>query len=411
MSRINPFNKGPLSIGYDNCLDLCFGMDSQVGDIIDSIKNSDESDPINFFIYGEPGVGKTSLINMIQYLVSDKKTKAEMDKQKILYNQLFYVVGRNICSENINLGDVLNPIIEDLKKSLGKIKFSLESITGSLKIKIPAFIEAGVEAKFSNSKPSIIQNVMEQFYNILCQLFDKIESLDGNGIIIVLEDIDFFIDNEGFVSEVKKLIERINLKYTKKLILIFSGLTESYEKFLSETNNMEIYFKGIELSNLTEEEMDTYLDRGKNIGKTIQDEAKNIIFEYSGGNLSLAAHIANETLSVSKSKDVINKDDVEDALTRIKKQYVRRTMGILRGLNSYHIFILKVLDESHTSLQYKNLSEQMLLTFEECEESIVKSCINKLKEKQLIYIQNGIIYIMNKMVEDTLKEALLNEQY
>lgn len=411
MSRINPFNKGPLSIGYDNCLDLCFGMDSQVGEIIDTIKNSDESDLINFFIYGEPGVGKTSLINMVQYLVSDKKTKTEMDKQEMLRNELFYVIGNNICSENTNLGDVLNPIIEQLKKGLRINKFILETITGSLKIKIPAFVEVGVEAKFSNSKPSIVQNIMDQFYNILCKLFDKIEMIDGSGLVIVLEDIDFLISNEGFVSEIKIIIEKISLKYNKKLILILSGLPESYEKFLSETNGIDGYFKGIELLNLEENEMNVYLDRGKKVDKTINDEAKNIIFKYSGGNISLAAHIANETLAVSNTKNIIDKENVEEALVRIKKQHIRKIIGILKRLDSWHIFILKVLNESSDGIQYSDLKDEMIYTLEDCDESIVKSCINKLKSKQLIYVQDGIIYIINKLVEDTLREALLNEQY
>lgn len=411
MSRINPFNKGPLSIGYDNCLDLCFGMDSQVVEIMDTIKNSDESDPINFFIYGEPGVGKTSLINMVQYLVSDKKTKAEMDKQEMLRNELFYVIGNNICSENTNLGDVLNPIIEQLKKGLRINKLTLETITGSLKIKIPTFVEVGVEAKFSNSKPSIVQNIMDQFYNILCKLFDKIERVDGSGLVIVLEDIDFLIINDGFVSQIKIIIEKISLKYNKKLILILSGLPESYEKFLSETNCIDGYFKGIELLNLEENEMNVYLDRGKKVDKTINDEAKNIIFKYSGGNISLAAHIANETLAVSNTKNIIDKENVEEALVRIKKQHIRKIIGILKRLDSWHIFILKVLNESSDGIQYSDLKDEMIYTLEDCDESIVKSCINKLKSKQLIYVQDGIIYIINKLVEDTLREALLNEQY
>lgn len=411
MSRKNPFNKGPLSIGYDNCLELCFGMDSQVGEIINIIKNSDESDPTNFFIYGEPGVGKTSLINMVQYLISDEKTKTEMDKQKMLYNGLFYVIASNICSENTNLGDVLNPIIEQLKKGLRINKLTLETFTGSFKIKIPAFVEAGVEAKFSNSNPIIVQNIMDQFYNILCKLFDKIEMVDGSGLVIVLEDIDFLISNEGFVSEIKIIIEKISLKYNKKLILILSGLTESYEKFLSETNGIDGYFKGIELLNLEENEMSTYLDRGKKVEKIINDEAKNIIFKYSGGNMSLAAHIANETLAVSNAKNIMDKEDVEEALVRIKKQHIRKIIGILKRLDRWHIYILKELNESSDVIQYRDLKEEMICTLEDCDESVVKSCINKLKSKQLIYVQDGIIYIMNKLVEDTLREALLNEQY
>lgn len=408
MNTINPFNKGPLSIGYDNCSELCFGMDSQVTDIIETIKNSNESDPTNFYIYGEPGVGKTSLINMVQYLISDKKTKAEMDKQEMLYNGLFYIIGSNICSENKNLNDVLNPIIEEFNKGLGMKRSVLESITASLKIKIPTFADVGVDAKFCNSKPSIVENVMDQFYSVLCKLFDKI---DTSGLVMVLEDIDLLINNQGFVLEIKRLIEKISLNYDKKLIIIFSSLTESYESFLSQVNGIESYFTGIELSNLEENEMKNYLDRGKKVGKTINNEAKDIIFRYSGGNVSLAAYIANETLAVSNTKEIIDKQDVSQALIRIKKQHMRKINGILRKLESWHFFILKELNESPNGIEYKMLKNEMISTLEDCDESIVKSCINKLKGKQLIYVKGGIIHIMNKLVEETLKEALLNEEY
>ena len=298
MLKYNPFR--PNSIVRPGMFKGRYGEVSNIQQSLIQAKNGNAS---HFAILGERGIGKSSLLFLIEKLCSGQLPLFDGSKLN------FLVLSMELESSDDNLG-VIRKIGQCLRSSISelqKAKSSLNDIWTFLK----GWEILGVKynSQFEN------MDVHEATNQLAKALRDIIKTKEVEGIALLIDEADRPPATANLGENIKLLTERLSKYDCDKVLIGLAGQQDLIEKLRSSHESSPRLFQVLDLQPLTYQERIEVLDAGISEanadGKSsvlFTDEAKNEIAALSEGY----PHFLQQFAFCAFAEDSDNKIDTED---------------------------------------------------------------------------------------------------
>ena len=283
MVKVNPFSpNSPIHSG------VFVGRIPELNRLERNLIQTRASNPCNFVITGERGIGKTSLLNYFKYVA---KGLIPIDGEMVH----FLVVDTDIDQGTTQLG-LLRKIELGLEKELAKTEkaraFLKEAWSFVKRIETSAFKVRPENA----GQPDEV--VLEQFSYDLAEVVDRACSRDGesvfhakfDGMVILIDEADNASPSLGLGSFFKLLTERLQKRGCNRVMIGLAGLPEIREVLLKSHQSSLRIFDEVRLDPLKPGEVrqviDMCLTEASKQNKTnyeIEDGAKEYLVSLSEG--------------------------------------------------------------------------------------------------------------------------------
>lgn len=261
-----PISKSTLFAGRSNLLTKVINSINQVGQ--------------HAIIYGERGVGKTSLANVIQNFLPN--------------NEHITTVKIN-CDEGMSFADLFCHILEEInfnreKKSVG---FDAKNETETINLK------SFIDDKITPHKLRI--------------LFSRLP----NRIIIIIDELDR-IKDEKTRREIADTIKNFS-DYTVNTTFILVGVSDSVENLISGHLSIERALVQIKMPRMSKKELNDIINKGVEVlGITIESDAREKIVTLSQGlphyTHLLALHASQVALEEGMTSNTVTTEVVDQAI-------------------------------------------------------------------------------------------------
>lgn len=356
------------------------------------LNQAKNENPQHFIVEGERGVGKSSLLLMIQYLAAGKIAVTD----KISLNFLVLNVELNSNSDFI---DIIRLISSELKNAISRNKdfeIKLKSVWDFLS----NWEILGV--RYHKEKESQIQPyvILDQLARTLKETIDQIKELDG--ILILIDESDKPSSSASLGEIVKLLTEKLTKMECDKVLLGLAGLPILNTKLRESHESSPRIFTTITLKPLEHDDRLKVVDAAiedankKNENKTIiENDAKELISELSEGY----PHFIQEFGSAAFSNDSDNHITVDDVMMGSMKQN-----GAIDQLG--HKYFNEMYFDQINSPEYRKLLQAMATYLDEwVDRAKIKKVNNELKDTtinnaiQALKTRNIILANQNKQGE------------
>lgn len=289
------------------------GRYDEIQTIQQCLNQAKNENPQHFIVEGERGVGKSSLLLMIQYLATGKITVGN----NISLNFLVLNVELNSNSDFI---DIIRLISSELKNTISRNK-DLEIKLKNVWDFLSNWEILGV--RYHKEKESQIQPyvILDQLAQKLKETIDEIKELDG--ILILIDESDKPSSSASLGEIVKLLTEKLTKMECDKVLLGLAGLPVLNTKLRESHESSPRIFTTITLKPLEHDDRLKVVDAAieeankKNENKTtIENDAKELISELSEGY----PHFIQEFGSAAFSNDIDNNITIDDVMMGSMKQ-------------------------------------------------------------------------------------------
>ena len=291
--------------------DLFAGRDSEIETVIDSINQAGQ----HVIVYGERGVGKTSLAN-------------------VLASHLISETGVRPISPRINCDTT------DTYDGLWRKVFT--KITGSVDRR-----PAGFTAETKTVTKSIASRLDDK-KEVTPDLVFSILSSIGDESLIILDEFDR-LQNNGVCQAVTDTIKMLS-DFNVDVTIIMLGVAETVTDLISGHQSIERALTQVAMPRMTPNELKEILEKGTHkLGMTITEDAKGEIAKLSQGFPSYTHRLGLYSFraAIKERRREVGELDVQRAI----EETIERTEQSLQ--NDYRKAI--------TSPQAKNLYEHVLL--------------------------------------------------
>ena len=247
-----------------NADDLFAGRQSQIGKVLDAINQSGQ----HVIIYGERGVGKTSLANVLSSrmvssgkpLISPRVNCDATDTYEELWKKVFSRITRVVQQQDIGFNT--------------ETRKDLENIVGT---------------DISGITPDVVCSILSQMSeaSVVFVILDEVDRLPKNNICQAVTDT------------VKMLSD-----YTIPVTLIMLGVAETVTDLIAEHQSIERCLTQVPMPRMTQDELIEIIEKGTTkLDMTINTKAKNEIARLSQGFPSYTHRLAlYATRSAIRSK-------------------------------------------------------------------------------------------------------------
>lgn len=406
--RKNPFSREPIKVNKDNYKEKFIGRGKEIEKILGNLIQVAQGTASHMFIYGKDGVGKTSLINYIEFIVNESKNYFGFNAEEYYDGVLYFIIAKTIGFEMKTLEESINPLLIDLEKNLKKKNIKFENIKFGLEFSIPYLSKAKVETTLSNNRINIPLNIIEQLSETLEKVSDIAFNNDVSGVLLVIDNIDALVKDFNIGQFFKVLSEKINKEYNN-ISMIFIGKEESLEKMIEQEYSINGILDKIEVNNFNVEEIGQCLDISKKDQVIFTEESINLIYEYTDGNPSLVQQIAYETFRNFKGQ--IGISEMKKIIDIQEKNQVHYLKSKIKNLDYRHRRVLNIIINSTNGIYNKyELSEWFKKNVSnEVEE--FQSCVKHLEKQGLINICKDTVSIINKLYLEALKREEIKNEY
>ena len=284
----------PFTPGVPVPIDFFVGRDSEVRAIVDKAKSACAGRIERIFVYGERGIGKSSLCRMARVI-------AEKDGS---------LLGVHVFLGGVNsLQEMVRRIFEKILKDNIDRPWHQEirSFLGQHVREVGLF---GVSVEFNADVKELTQ-LVNQFASSLRRLIQHLGH-DKKGIMLILDDINGIAGSEEFANWLKSLVDEIATSdQPLPLLLVLVGLPERRAQLLKSQPSLARVFDPVDIKKLSQDETNEFYRQSfLKVGIQIDKEALDTLWRYSGGYPVLAHEIGDAVFKV----DVDNVIDDHDAL-------------------------------------------------------------------------------------------------
>jgi AAA+ ATPase superfamily predicted ATPase len=235
-------------------------------------------------IFGERGIGKTSLLHILSDLAQESR----------------YVVLRGTCGAGSRFDDMFRQLLQSVPL------LYLNSVS-------PTDLEAEGGASIASKLPSGNFDARE--------LSDLLSQITGTRILIILDEYDR-LENEQFRQYTAELIKNLS-DSAAPVQLIIAGVSSNLHELIGYIPSIRRNVVGIPMPRLTAPEVQSLVSIGENYaGVQFDTHVADLIYALSNGSPYLARLICHHSsnIALDDERTLITKADVENCLDRMAEE-------------------------------------------------------------------------------------------
>lgn len=241
--------------------------------LLDRMISAVEDQGMHLVVFGDRGIGKTSLLHVLSILARDAR----------------YLVRYASCSESSTFDSLFRAVARD----------------------VPLLYHSD----YDPSSPEVerdrsLADVLGDAPVTPASLSEELAKLTGTKLLIVLDEFDRS-PGEGFREKVAELIKNLSDR-SARVQLVIGGVALNLSELVSHIPSIRRNVLGIAVSGMTEEELSQIVDNGEAIGKfAFEQAARKLLIQMSNGSpylVGLLGQYAARTASERQSRQVSTAD-------------------------------------------------------------------------------------------------------
>lgn len=362
IKEYSPFQPGvPVKPG------LFVGREHQIHEIDRYLKQVRAGRQQNVFLIGDRGVGKSSLAGFVREYA---------EQHYNLFSVHAFLGGVS------TLDEVVRKIFDELlKKSHKEAWFKrIKKLFGENIEEVGLF---GISLKFNPPTPKL-EALRKDLAEALLHVLDQIKE-EKSGLMIILDDLNGTLDNEGFANWFKSLADRIAVTYpTFPVLFMLIGLPEKRNQLFQQQPSLMRVFQVMEIERLSDEEVEEFYGRAfGDANMTISSSALNLMVVYSSGLPILMHEIGDAAFWADADGMVDEKDAVEaiwEASERIGRKFLDPTFYHAVRSRRYISIIRKI----GRHIQFEFTKSEVEANLSEPERAVFGNFLRKLKQIGII---------------------------
>lgn len=349
--KFNPFQpNSPVFTG------MFVGRIKEIKRIEQILYQTKNSNPSHIIIFGERGIGKSSLILVTKYYAEQ-------------YKENNFLVIRIVIDKNTTLLDLANKILIGLKRELHKSNKAKEFLD-----KTWDFMKNFRIQDISYTTPGGTFSPSDLIDKVIFSLADTIQAItepsvatdleltsQKDGIVLLIDEADNACPSLEIGAFLKNLSETLVAEAANKLLIVLAGLPKLRDVLIKSHKSSLRLFEEIELTQLSTEEIKEVIARGLKEHNekfpaeqiNISDTALNLIVDYSEGYPHFIQQIGYSCFQIN-TDNIIDEKDVRDgmflkdgALDKIGDRYYKDLYYNQINVDSYRR-ILKIMARKWT---------------------------------------------------------------
>ena len=359
------------------------GRNNIINDFIKFMPSVVDGKPHHFYLYGNRGVGKSSLSS---YLI---------EYSKVRYN----MIGLHIYNDGIhNIDDLINNIVEKLLNEI-KNKSWAEKITNLFKEHVENVGFLGNTIRFKPKDPTITKYIKDSFDNFIVNIINNIEN--NQGLFIVIDDINGLSETPDFANWYKSFADSLATNYDKPIPLIMMltshpKVSKALYKYNPSFNRIFTYRK---INLLKKNEIETFFRNmfgSQNI--EIDENALNLMVEFTAGSPVMMQNIGDDIFWIN-NKEIISKETalngIKQSKNELKFKYLQDSLDEF-DITRDELNILKTLGKDFINNAYSEYSfniDDIILQPSKFDEEFLNNFIKKALDAEIIELKTENEYV------------------
>lgn len=313
MEKLNPFKPD-----YPIPPDMFAGRGEEINQFLRGIYHTKNNRPRHFLITGERGIGKSSLIQLYDFLA-----KGDIQLRTDDYGEFCFVTVNLTIEKNTDLATFVGLMMNEMANSLADIEIfrsvvdKIKELLYSLKI-----ANSGIDRPERATHPAIVTN---DFSHHLAKAARRISDAEAgeqarHGVVFFIDEADNAGPEMNLGSFIKTVTEKLQRNGCENVMFVLAGLPELTKTLRDSHPSSLRVFTMQEIKVLESEECDNVIDRaieeGNRINKaqtTIAEDAKALISKSSEGYPHFIQQFGYSAYE-RNSNGIISADDVEDSI-------------------------------------------------------------------------------------------------
>lgn len=299
MLRYNPFKPGKV-VGATQFA----GRDAERRLITQSLFQTKRGNAEHFILFGDPGIGKTSLLTYSEGLASGRTDSEEGG----IYRFITIFITLN---ETYSAVGLVKAIGEKLHKAVSTYRRTREVLSDTWEF-LKRWQVGGIKYNEGESDDESPEGLLDELVDgIQKSILELREEVDG--LLVVLDETERIADTAQIGEFLKGFTERLTHNECNNVALAVSGLPPVIEKLRKSHASSLRAFKIIPLSALSATEASAIIDKGLAQAEervSIDDEAKVMILDLSQG----FPHFVQQFAYAAFESDIDDKIDTRDVM-------------------------------------------------------------------------------------------------
>lgn len=362
IKEYSPFQPGvPVKPG------MFVGRVDQISEIEKHLKQVRAGRQQNVFLIGDRGLGKTSLASFISQYAENK------------YNLLSV---HTFLGGVGSLDEIVKKVFDQLLKRTEKESFS-KKVKGLFGKNVEEVGLFGISLKF-NPPADKLTALRKEFPEALSHFLDAIKN-EKSGLLIILDDINGTLDNEGFANWFKSMADKIAVTFTEfPVFFMLIGLPQKRDQLFAQQPSLMRVFQILEIEKLNDTEVSTFFTQSfDDANIPVTEKALKQMVAYSSGLPVLMQEIGDSTFWEDTDGEIDIKDaskGILEASNRIGKKYLDPTFYSAVRSPRYKSIIRKI----GKDIKFEFTKAEIEADLTSDERRVLHNFLKKLKELGII---------------------------
>lgn len=274
--------------------EIFVGREDEIDSITRYINQNAAGRQQHVFLYGDRGIGKSSLATYIMNI-------AEKEKQMIG----IHIILDGTHDVETLVKEIIDTLLSETKKEKWYNKvwdaLNIESVT----------VNGGVVNATFNPNKEELENITRKFPETLKNIVDNIHE-EKNGIFIILDDINGLTENADFANWYKSFNDTVAIKYQNDfpVFMMVVGLREKRIALYNHNESFMRIFKPSEIVPLEDEEVEVFFKNTFKLAEIkVEKPAMELMVRFSSGMPTMMHEIGDAVFwLVDVEKLIIDSD-------------------------------------------------------------------------------------------------------